>query len=256
MKNIFLVCLLFTCSLLYSQTMYVAAKSGLSIREKPELGAKVLDKIPYGTKVVPKYIDEGVEAKEVIVEGMNGYWKKVTYNNKTGYIIENYLFPWPPPKLNTAKEIKDYLKQVTTPLGPTLKVNSGSMNNISEGGWALDKQFYKNGAEHHVSSGYEYGGDIYILPGFNMTQGFLLARLIPEFSEVFGEKDEFPIENKKFKRGEREINLKVSKANLGEEYKGYPFIEKISIEYEDGGYYDFEMFMLDNQLVISFSSGV
>ena len=30
---------------------YVAAKTGLSIREKPEAASKVLDKIPYGTKV-------------------------------------------------------------------------------------------------------------------------------------------------------------------------------------------------------------
>lgn len=32
-------------------TFYVAAKSGLSIRETPDAGAKVLDKIPYGTRV-------------------------------------------------------------------------------------------------------------------------------------------------------------------------------------------------------------
>ncbi|MBK8952795.1 MAG: SH3 domain-containing protein [Chitinophagaceae bacterium] len=72
-------------------TMYVAAKSGLSIREKPETGAKVLDKIPYGTKITLLEMNE--EKRSIVTEGITGYWGKVKYNNKTGYIVDSYLFP-------------------------------------------------------------------------------------------------------------------------------------------------------------------
>ncbi len=232
-------------------TMYVAAKTGLSIREKPEVGAKVLDKIPYGTKIT--VLEYGEEKKSITTEGMLGYWQKVKYNNKTGFIIDSYLFPWAPPKLATVKEMKNYLAQVTVPFGGKLTVKSGTMNNIEEAGWQVTKQLYKNGAEWHKHLGYEYGSDVYFLPGFSLQQGFLLLRLIPEFKEIIGEKDEFPTESKTFKKGEIDYEIKVQKQTFGEDYS---WIEKIHIEYSDGATYIFELYMLDNQLVIFMASGV
>ncbi|MBK7561398.1 MAG: SH3 domain-containing protein [Chitinophagaceae bacterium] len=231
-------------------TMYVAAKTGLSIREKPETGAKVLDKIPYGTKIT--LLEYGEEKKSIVTEGILGYWQKVKFNNKTGYIVDTYLFPWAPPKLATIKEMKNYLSQVTVPYGGKLIVKSGNMNNMEEGGWEIQKQLYKNGAEWHRHLGYEYGSDVYFLPGFSLQQGFLLLRLIPEFKEVFGEKDVFPTESKTFKKGEVEYELKVEKEMFGDA----AWYTKIKMEYADGAFYMFEMYLLDNQLVIFFGSGV
>jgi uncharacterized protein YgiM (DUF1202 family) len=232
-------------------TMYVAAKTGLSIRENPEVGAKVLDKIPYGTKIT--ILEYGEEKKGITTEGMLGYWQKVKYNNKTGYIIDSYLLPWAPPKLTTVKEMKNYLALVTVPFGAKLTVKSGTMNNIEEGGWQTTKQLYKNGAEWHEHLGYEYGSDVYFLPGFSLQQGFLLLRLIPEFKDVIGEKDEFPKENKTYKKGEIGYEIKIEKRTFGEEYT---WVDKIHIEYSDGASYIFELYMLDNQLVIFMASGV
>lgn len=233
-----------------SRSYYVAAKTGLSMREKPEVGAKVVDKIPYGTKVF--IIENGEERKQINTEGMNGMWQPVKYNNKTGYIIDSYLFPWAPPKLATVKEMKNYLAQVSVPFAPKLMVRSGNMNNIEEAGWELTKQLYKNGAEWHQMQGYEYGGDTYFLPGFSLQQGFLLMRLIPEFKEVFGEKDEFPVETKTYTKGEIEYKVTVDK----ESYDLFNFFKRVTVEYSDGASYFLEMYMLDNQLIISFSSGV
>ena len=255
MRKLLFLALLFVsfnaAAQLMGGTMYVAAKTGLSIREKPEAGAKVLDKIPYGTKIT--VLEYGEEKKSITTEGMLGYWQKVKYNNKTGYIIDSYLFPWAPPKLATIKEFKNYLAQVTVPFGGKLVTKSGTMNNIEEGGWQLTKQLYKNGAEWHETMGYEYGSDVYFLPGFSIQQGFVLLRLIPDFKEIFGEKDEFPTENKKFKKGEIEYELKVDKLDFGE---GIYWIQKIHLEYADGASYLFEMYLLDNQLVIFLASGV
>lgn len=254
MKKILLIVFLFVSVISIGQhsgTMYVAAKTGLSIREKPEAASKVLEKIPYGTKIALLEMTE--EKQSITTEGILGYWQRVKYNNKTGYIVDSYLFPWPPPKLTTVKEMKNYLSQVTVPFGAKLLVKSGTMNNISEGGWQVTKQLYKNGAEWHEHLGYEYGSDIYFLPGFSLEQGFLLLRMIPEFKEVIGEKDEFPSASKKFKKGDIDYEITVEKRSFGEEFV---WVDKIHIEYSEGATYIFEMYMLDNQLVIFMASGV
>jgi hypothetical protein len=226
-------------------SMYVSAKAGLSIREKPDVNAKVLDKIPYGTNVVLKESSE--EAKRVSTEGLTGYWKKVTYNNKTGYIVDTYLFHYAPPKAGV-KTMKDYLAQLSAPFGSKLVVKSGNEEMEME----THKQLFKNGGEWHEFQGYEYGSVTYFVPGFTVQQGFLLVRMIAEFNEAIGEKDEFPTKDRTFKKGEREYSIKVEK----EQVTDVPWIKKISIEFESGAIYSFEMHEIDNQLVIYYGSGV
>mgnify|MGYP003593132122 CR=1 FL=1 len=251
-KFILFLCLLATLQgqAQLTGSYYVAARTGLSMRETPDAKGKVIEKIPYGTKVTLLPATE--ELKSIVTEGMLGFWQKVKYNNKTGYILDSYLLPWAPPKLATVKEMKQYLAQVTAPFGAKLVTKSGSMNNIEEGGWQINKQLFKNGAEWHEHMGYEYGSDAYFLPGFSMQQGFLLLRLIPEFSNVFSEKDEFPTKDETIKRGDIECTVKVEKEMLGDR----PWYTKVKVEYGDGAFYSFEMYMLDNQLVIFFGAGV
>ena len=231
------------------RTAWVAAKSGLSIREKPAIGAKVLDKIPYGTKITIQYTEE--ELVSVVTEGMHGYWEKVMFNNKTGYIVGSYLLPVAPPKLAVVKEMKDYFKQVYVPFGNKLVVKEGRQFTI-EGGYELHKQLYKNGAEWHRFMGYEYGSDTWFLPDFTLEDGFILMRLIPEFRDVFGEKEEFPSESRTFKKGEREYTITVEKELIGE----HPWIKQIHISYGDDAIYEVQLYQLDNQLVIFFGSGL
>jgi hypothetical protein len=255
MKQFFLLVLVFLSVTAKAQPdgiYYVAAKSGLSLREKPDPNSKVLDKIPYATKLTT--IPEDGAWKDIVTEGLTGYWKKVKINNKTGYIVDNYLLPWAPPKLASVKDMRQYLLQAALPFGAKLTIKSG--NEYSENGWQLNKQMYKNGAEWHQLMAYEYNSDTYFLPGFSLQQGFLLCRLIPEFSNVFGEKDEFPTANKKFKRGDIDYEIKLIKTVDEAEYGGPFTIEKIKIEYTEGASYIFEMYMQDNQLVIFFSGGV
>lgn len=246
-----LACLLFSTAV-FSQdrTSYVAAKSGLSIREKPAVNAPVLGKIPYGTKI--KTIEAGEEMVPVVTEGLTGYWEKVSYNGKIGYIVNSYLLPVAPPKLAVVKEMKDYFKQVFQPFGARLVVSSGERNNIEEGGYENIKQLYKNGAEWHQFQGYEYGSDTWFLPNFSVQQGFILLRLIPEFNMVFNETAEFPGESKTFKKGEIEYRITVEKEMFGDS----PWYKKIHIEFEEGAFYNLDIFQLENDLVIFYGSGV
>jgi uncharacterized protein YgiM (DUF1202 family) len=251
MKKIILLAMLCSSYSVIAQSwnQYVAIKTGLNIRDKPGTDGKVIDKIPYGTKIT--LLEDTEEQVKIKTEGILGAWKRVKYNNKTGYVLDTYLFSSPPPKA-TVKDIKNYLAQISLPFGSKLVVKSGSMNNVEEGGWELHKQLYKNGGEWHQFMGYEYGSDTYFLPDFTIQQGFLLLRMIPEFKDVFGEKDVFPSEDKIFKKGEIEYSIKVEKETFGD----VPWIKKIHIEFAEGASYSFDMYELDNQLVIFYGSGV
>lgn len=254
MKKMFFLALLFLTINAFSQqsgTMYVAAKSGLTFREGPGTNFKAIDNIPYGTKVF--ILQSNEELKNHVSENIMGYWQRVNYNNKNGYLLDSYLLPWPPPVLATVKEMIQYLTQVTTPFGNKLTVKSGSSEFMEEMDWEIQKQLYKNGAEWHRHTAYEYGSDVFFLPGFTMQQGFLLIRLIPEFKNAINENDAFPVANKTIKRGEGEYKMIVDKEEYGD---GYAWYKKISIEYEDGAFYNLELYMMDTQLVISFGSGV
>jgi hypothetical protein len=249
MKKIILLAMLFTSLLTAAQNnLYVAARSGLSMRDKPDAKATVIGKIPYGTKISVNYPEEIVN---ITTEGIVGAWAKTTFNGKTGYVVNSYLFPMAPPKA-TVKTMKEYLAQLSPVFGAKLVVKSGKMDNIEEGGWELHKQLYKNGAEWHEHLGYEYHSTAYFIPGFTLTQGFLLLRLIPEFKDIFNDKDEFPTENKTIKKGEVEYDIKVEKEMLGDN----PWYKKIKLEYADGALVFFEMYQIDNQLVIFTGSGV
>jgi uncharacterized protein YgiM (DUF1202 family) len=249
MKRLLLLFVIFASITVAAQTsFYVAAKSGLSMRDKPDAKATVIGKIPYGTKVSVNYPGEIVN---ITTEGVTGAWATVTYSGKTGYIVNSYLFPSPPPKAGV-ETMKQYLAQLSAPFGTKLVVKNGSMNNIEEGGWEIRKQLYKNGSEWHEFVGYEYHSNTYFLPLYTMEQAFFLLRLIPEFKEVFDDKAELPTKTKTVKKGEVEYEIKVETEMLGEN----PWIKKISVGFADGAIYDFQMYQLDNQLVIFYSSGV
>lgn len=240
------------CSALHAQnrTVYVAARSGLSLREQPSTAAKLLDKIPYGTKLSVTPIDTG--SAEIITEGMTGYWEKTYWNGKSGYIVNAYVLPIAPPKTGNVSSMEDYFKQVFVPFGNKLVIKEGVGSDNEEDDLEKQKQLYKNGAEWHRLMAYEYGSDTWFLPKLSIQEGFLLMRLIPEFNEVFPENSSFPKENKTWKIGEREFMLKVEKETYGDN----EWIKKISVEYEDGAVYTLEIFLLENDLVIFHSGGL
>jgi Bacterial SH3 domain len=245
-----LICCLFTGTVTAQTVMYVAHGPGLSIREKPDVKAKVLGKIPYGTKMTLGSSEE--DTTRLVTEGFNTLFHKITYNKTTGYIIGAYLLPMPPPKAGI-KTLTEYLAQLAPKNGPAVEIKKGTMNNITETGYTLKKQLYKNGAEHHQFTGYEYGSDTWMLPELNVQQAWVLLRLIPEFKQTAAVvADEFPVTTKKTVKNNIEYDIKVER----EGWEG-PFApRKLKIEYADGAYYFVEIFLLENQVVIFAGSGV
>lgn len=234
-----------------SDTWYAAAKTGLSIREKPNAKAKVLEKIPYGEKISIAYGSPD-SLVNIMTEGLDGTWAKTTYKGKTGYVVNSYLFPAPPPK-TTVKTLKDYLQQLSPVAGPALTRKKPEKMGESEYITSLTKQLYKNGAELHTYGAYEYSSDTYFLPDFTIEQGFLLLRLLGEYPDAIGSADAFPQSSAKKKTKHGDCTITVEKETFGTPVK---LTKKLRYEWEEGAYYLLELFMLDGQLVVMSSGGV
>lgn len=252
MKKIILsAVVVFYYSVSFSQyTYYAAAKSGLSMREQPNTGARVLEKITYGEKLTTVAGDANQPV--ISTEGFNGFWWKVNYNGKTGYIVSSYVLPLPAPKAGT-KTLKDYFGQLSSLTGDPLVIKTidSSLNEMGES--VLTKRFYKNGMENQRREGYEYASELNILPGLGIQDCFLLLRLLGEYPELVGEKDAFPLKNTIIKNaaGNKTIEIEWEKYGV----KPEP-VKKIKIISEQGAISELEIFILDSQAVVFWSSGV
>ena len=233
-----------------AQTVYyAAAKSGISLRETPNTNAKLVDKIPYGGKV--SSLIDTFPPSVIITEGFKGTWWKVEYNNKQGYVSSSYLLPVPPPKAGI-KTLKDYFAQSSPTLGDKLviKKSDASLNEMGES--TLTKQFFTNGMEWHETQAYESGSELYVLPDFSVEQCFLLLRILNQYPDLIGEKDAFPVKKTSTKNTEGEKIIDIER----EDNDSKSPVKKIKITSTKGVVTEFEIFSLDQQAVIFYSSGV
>ncbi len=253
MKNVLAVILfLFSVSAFAQNNTYVyyaAAKTGISMREKPNASAAILEKIPYGAKVTA--LTDTMQAIAIVTEGFNGWWWKVQYNNKTGYVVSSYLLPMAPPKAGT-KSMKEYFAQLSSPAGSPVVIKKGNAETAGEGG-TLKKQLYKNGMEWHENNGYEEAAAVYIIPDLSVEQAFLLLRIVGEFPDLISEKDPLPSKNNTIKKGGGEKTITVEK-EMWSESTGV--VNRIVINSTEGALTELQLFLLNNQVVISWSSGV
>jgi hypothetical protein len=253
MKILFLFfsCIYFSITQAQNFINYAASKGGLSLREQPGTGSKVLQKIGYGQKL-EVLIDTG-ESIKIVTEGFEGFWQKVKYNNQVGYVVSSYLFSVAPPKA-TNKNIKDYLAQLSAVAGPVVTVKKGNRETMEGYYSELKKQLYKNGAEWHEFNGYESGTEIYFLPDFSIEQAFLTVRIIGQYATEVGEKDGFPTKNVKTKLNMGEKTVTIERLRPYDGVTPGP-ISKIIIETEEGPVSTLEIFLIEGQAVISWGSG-
>jgi len=94
LKKILAIALVFNVALVTAQQeAYVAAESGLSLRDQPDVSAKMLTKLSYGEVIG---VLEETDIKLVIVdagEKVSGEWIKVETRNHIGYVFNGYLSP-------------------------------------------------------------------------------------------------------------------------------------------------------------------
>lgn len=92
LKQILAVGLLLSVTTISAQEQaYVAAESGLSLRDQPDVSGKMLSKLAYGEAIG---VLEKTDKKLVIVdagEKVSGEWVKVETRNHIGYVFNGYL---------------------------------------------------------------------------------------------------------------------------------------------------------------------
>jgi hypothetical protein len=84
-------------SFLSATTFTILAKSGLNVREEPNLKSSIIASLPFGT-IVDAQIDDsfmnddGVGYKKYteVIEGKRGFWMKMTFGKIEGYIFSGY----------------------------------------------------------------------------------------------------------------------------------------------------------------------
>ena len=93
-KQILAVGLLLSVALVSAQQeAYVAAESGLSLRDQPDVSGKMLSKLAYGEAIG---VLENTDIKLVVLDGgekVSGEWVKVETRNHIGYVFNGYLSP-------------------------------------------------------------------------------------------------------------------------------------------------------------------
>ncbi|WP_299121716.1 SH3 domain-containing protein [uncultured Winogradskyella sp.] len=96
LKQILAIVLVFNLAILNAQEQeeaHVAAESGLSLREQPDISAKMLSKLSYGEAIG---VIEKTDKKLVILDSgkkVSGEWVKVETRNHIGYVFNGYLSP-------------------------------------------------------------------------------------------------------------------------------------------------------------------
>ncbi|RCX03297.1 hypothetical protein [Schleiferia thermophila] len=73
----------------FEVTLQVEALSGMRIREKPDVQAKIVGSAPYKSHVQACKEKFG----QTTVEGINGFWRYVSFKNFKGYMWDGYTVP-------------------------------------------------------------------------------------------------------------------------------------------------------------------
>lgn len=173
---------------------YIAALTGMNLREEPSTRGKVIQLLPYGTSCEVKSQSGKIET----IDGLKGEWIEVKAGDLEGFIFSGYTIPIPLPQRNPATELKAYLaenmirmgNEETSRMTYDAKTESYDKSIIPKEEFVVktnndrfeQRQEYAGGYYFAHEIGYEYEAHIGLFPGISIQDGFLLARAIfPEW---------------------------------------------------------------------------
>lgn len=188
MNKLLLIALLFLVKNVYatfSQTMYVAAASGLRVHKSPSINSPVIEHLSYGDAVVIQL----TEYETIKADGFTTHWVPIN-NGKgaNGYILNAYLLPFLPPD-TSASGLKEYAEQLSNQAcAPVI------CKDVNELDWDMKdtKLLYKNGMVFTENTNYEYLSKSLIIPGITIEEAFIIARNINETRLFLPENGRFP----------------------------------------------------------------
>lgn len=188
MKHVLM--LLFFClpaSLNARQIMYVAAKSGLTLRDNNSTDGNSITRIPYGEIVT---VDS--QTNTITIDGFTTNWAWVNYKGQSGYVVYAYLLPIPPPK-NGTKDFENYATQLSESACKPVIISDSSVYedvNVEYVG-----SLYKNGVIYNRHNDYEFFSESIIIPAISIKQAFVIAQNLSQTSGILPPDGKFPTEN-------------------------------------------------------------
>jgi len=249
-------------STVVSDLVYVAALTGINLREEPGIGGKSIQLIPYMTEL--KVLEHDI--KKESIDGFEGHWIKVSVNeNVEGFLFDGFLLPIMPPPTNPPTGIEGYFKENLIRIGnqeavrliyderiegfKTIKVSLDKVKVEEESDMFEIKQEYAGGYYLTEQIGYENQTIKGFFPGLSLRQGFLLARsLMPSFGY---DNCELPLRSLKFPTKDETIRINDGCSyQVTLEVKDGK-INKISFLSSDLGYYGLDIKNLNNGVEIS-----
>lgn len=244
---LFLCLILSNIPAVAQRTMYIAAASGLSLRERGAAEAGVILKIAYGEKV---NIDSLINP--AIVDGFNTYWAAVNYNGKHGYVLHAHLLPIPPPAKGV-DELQKYAEQLSErACKPVVNIEGDTANDDAK---IDEKHFYKNGCIYTVHNDYEYLSESLIISDISIQQAFVVAQNIPFFKEFLPVDGRFPDQahtTKDMKGNYRQTVMQYYESAIGS-YKRLKKLQFVVDEPDVDG--AFSIIELNGQVIIMYEYG-
>ena len=179
-KTIFIILIISIANFCSSQeleysigdTLSIFTKSGLNLRKLPNKESEIITKINFGNKL---QIAELTINNETI-EGRNGNWIKVKYEDKEGYLFSGYLTKLQVNKIDISKfvcyEHYGFLSWIESIIKEEELINSRERrfgyNNIDyKSGETITWEFYSKGTVVTTNFGYE--NYLYTVETFEIT---------------------------------------------------------------------------------------
>lgn len=184
--NKFLILLFFCLPLQMAaqQTMYVAVKSGVSIRNAED--SSVITTAAYGEALTVDSV-----AGHIWVDGFETNRVVVNYKGQKGLTIGAYLLPIPPPAKGVG-DLKQYADQLSVPVCEPVHIDKENEIGTNKND---TKILYENGAIYIEYINYEYYTNSLIIPDINIQQAFIIARNIPLLKDILPVNGNFPTKN-------------------------------------------------------------
>lgn len=154
--------------------LFVHAPSGLKLRNVAD-GETVLATVPFGAKL--KVLEPRKITSPKTVDGLKGYWAKVSYEGKTGYIFDGYLSFLPTPAAGCAS-LYDYCKKYFKVVSDSLTQSISCDEEVTDENAIQLFSFGGRKVVFTANRGYEWGGESISIQGLSLEEGYLLAKTL------------------------------------------------------------------------------
>lgn len=154
--------------------LFVHAPSGLKLRPAPNSN-DALATLPYGAKL--KVVQNKSTANPKEVDGLKGYWAKVEFEGKQGFIFDGYLSFLPTPKAG-CNNVKDYCKDFFTSTSKELLQSVSCDNEIMDENTINLYSYKGRQIVYTLNQGYEWGGETLSIENISIEEGYLLSKVL------------------------------------------------------------------------------